>query len=163
MLKRACAPASWRECSGAHVLLPAATALFSRLRNVAPGPPRERHRGVALCPGCFGPIRTKAAGCVGPGHLWSPFPSAPPDCEDRGRLGPLGPLPPVRSVWDAGLRSRRLDSGVVPVPCLSLGPQPHNERGARGALAHLENVPPGALAEVLHRRPRTPLCLWCGQ
>ena len=34
-----------------------------------------------------------------------------------------------------------------------------SERGARGALAHMENVPPRTLAQALHRRPRTPLHL----
>ena len=53
---------------------------FSRLRNVAPGYPTKRHRVVAPCPGCSGPICTNAPGCVGPRRLWSHLPSARPGC-----------------------------------------------------------------------------------
>ena len=59
------------------------------------------------------------------------------------------------------LRSWLLGSGVVPVTRLSRGPRPHNEREARGVLAHMESVPPGARAGALHRIPRTPLLLSC--
>ena len=87
---------------------------------------------------------------------WLRRPSARPDCKEPG---PLGPLPLVRPVLDAGHRSRLLGSGV---PHLSQGPQPLNEGGARGALAHTrENVPPGARAEALNHRPRAPLLLLC--
>ena len=64
-----------------------------------------------------------------------------------------------RPVLGAGLRSWLLSRGVVPVPRLSRGPRPHNEREARGVLAHMENVPPGAQTGALHRIPRTPLLL----
>ena len=101
-----------------HTVLrqPAAAAIFSRLRDVAPGSPRKRHRVVALYSGCSGSIRIKHPYCVGPRRLLSPFPSAWPNREDPG---PHGPLPPVRPDSSAGRRSGFLDNGVVPVPLLS--------------------------------------------
>lgn len=74
----------------------------------------------------------------------SPLSSARPDCEDTG---PLEPLPRVSSLLAWGLNSAAEWCGV---PRRSRGPQQHNERGARGALAHMENVPP----KLLHCRSR---------
>ena len=129
---------------------------FSRLRTVASGHPSKRRQVVALYPGCSDPIRNKTLGCAGPRRLWFPLPSSRLGCGDPD---PLGPPPPVRPALGAGLRSCLLDSGVVPVPRLSRGRRPHNEREARGVLAHMERVPPGARAGALHRIPRTPLLL----
>ena len=50
---------------------------------------------------------------------------------------------------------------MVPVPRLLQGPQPHSERGACGILVHMKNTPPGARAEALPNRPRTPRLLRC--
>ena len=83
-------------------------------------------------------------------------PSSRPGCGDPDSLRPP---PPARPVLGAELRSWLLGSGVVPVPRLSRGRRPHNEREARGVLAHMERVPPGARAGALHRIPRTPLLL----
>ena len=43
--------------------------------------------------------------CVYPRRLRSPLSSTRSDCEDPGSLGPLEPLPPVRSVSGFGLHS----------------------------------------------------------
>ena len=47
------------------------------------------------------------------------------------------------------------------MPRLSRGLHSHNGRGAHGALAHMENVPPGVLAGALRDRPRTLRLLGC--
>ena len=77
---------------------------------------------------------------------------------DRDYPGSLGPLPPVRPVSGAGLRSGFLGTAVVPVPRLSQGSPPHNERGACDAPAYIENVPPDVRAGYLQDRHHT-LCL----
>ena len=118
---------------------------------------RKRHQVGALHPGCSGPIHTKAPGCVGPCRLRSPLPFARAGCEDAG---PPRLLPPMRPVSGVGRCSGLLGSGVVPVPRLMRGLQPHNGCRAQGALACMENVPPGALAGALRDRPRTPRLLW---
>ena len=48
------------------------------------------------------------------------------------------------------------------MPQFSRGPSPHNERRARGALTHMENVPLDARAKALPDRARTPRLLGCG-
>lgn len=96
----------------------------------------------------------RAPGCVRPASPVVPPPTpALTDCEDPG--------PPKTSClqsapsWSAGL------SAVVTAGQRSgrrnrlREPQPHNERGARGVLAHAEHAPPGAGAGVLHDGPRT--------
>ena len=47
------------------------------------------------------------------------------------------------------------------MPLRVRNPQPHNERGARNALAHGKNVPLGARAGAFPDRPRTSTLLGC--
>ena len=112
----------------------------------------------ALHTGCSGPIHTKAPGCVGLRRL-RPFSHARgPVAKTRVRLDcclQCVPSPVLGSAADCWA------ADCVQVPRLSRGPQPHNGRGAHGALAHVENVPPGALAGALRDRPRTPRLLGC--
>lgn len=137
--------------------LPAAVALFSWLRNVASSYLTKRCRVVALYLGCSSPIRTKAPGRVGPRRLWSSVLSSRPDCGDPD---PLGPPLSVRPVLGAVLRSWLLGSGVVPVRRVSRRPRLHNERGACGALVHMESVLPSARDRAVHIRSCTSLFLW---
>ena len=44
---------------------------------------------------------------------------------------------------------------MVPVSRLLRDPPLHNARGARGVLAHMQDIPPGAHAGASHSRPRT--------
>ena len=141
-----CSPIAWLSMSRMRVLrrayAPASCGCtFFPVTKRCPGSSKETVSSGGSIPRLFWSHPYQSPRLRGSSHLWSPLPSAPPDCKDPGRLGPL---PPVRPVWDEGFLSRPLNSVVVPMPCLSQGPQPHNERGARGDRAHMENVPPGA-------------------
>lgn len=91
----------------------------------------------AVAKGCLRSSKdTPSKDCPIPRLFWtrphqSPLPSALPDCDPSL----LGPLPPVRPVLDAELRSQLLGGGLVPALHFSRGSQPHKERGEH--MAHL--------------------------
>lgn len=114
---------------------------------------------MASHPGGYVPIRGKSPGFVCPRRLsFSLLPARRPDCGDSGHPKPLSL---VHLFSGARFHNWLLGGKLMPVPRLSQGPQPHNERAARGVLADMENICLGArprASQGRHHNPRLPVC-----